>query len=257
MLIDSHAHLDMEEFDGDLKEVLARAFKSGIDRVISVGIDLASSRKSLELARKIDFVSSTVGYHPHNAGEAEDSLLRELAELTTDPNVVAWGEIGLDFYRRHSTPESQIDALERQLEMAEEVGLPVIIHDRDAHDKLAEILKQRKVSRGGVIHCFSGDYQLAKAFIDMGFYISLSGVVTYKNATLAREVAAKIPLQHLLVETDAPFLAPTPYRGKRNEPAFVKFTAQEIARLREMDVAELSRATSENAKTLFKLGSTS
>jgi TatD DNase family protein len=253
MLIDSHAHLDMEEFDEDLKEVLARAIEAGVAHVVTVGTDLASSVKSLELARKHDFVSSAVGYHPHNAGEADDRVLRKLADLTADPNVVAWGEIGLDFYRRHSTPQRQIQAFERQLDMAGEIGLPVIIHDRDAHDQLAEILKKRRMHHGGVIHCFSGDYELAKTFIDMGFRISLSGVVTYKKAAPAQEVAAKVPLQHLLVETDAPFLAPVPHRGKRNEPAFVKHTAQEIARLRDMDFTEVARATSENAKILFKL----
>jgi TatD DNase family protein len=256
MLIDSHAHLDMEEFDRDREEVLARALEAGVTHVISIGIDLASSRKALDLARKNDFVSSTVGYHPHNAREVDALLLRELADLAADPNVVAWGEIGLDFYRRHSTPQSQIEALERQLDMAGEIGLPVIIHDRDAHDQLSEILRKRKIRHGGVIHCFSGDYELARILMDMGFYISIPGTVTYKKAALTQEVAAKIPLQHLLVETDAPFLSPVPHRGKRNEPAFVKFTVQEIARLRGMDFAELARVTSENAKILFKLRST-
>jgi TatD DNase family protein len=256
MLIDSHAHLDMEEFDEDRKEVLARALEAGVSHVISIGTDLASSRKALDLARKNDFISSAVGYHPHNAREVDARLLRELADLAADPNVVAWGEIGLDFYRRHSTPESQIEAFERQLDLAAEIGLPVIIHDRDAHDQLVEILRKRKVRHGGVIHCFSGDYELARIFIDMGFCISVSGTVTFKKAALTQEVAAKIPLQHLLVETDAPFLTPVPHRGKRNEPAFVKHTAQEIARLRGMDFAELGRVTSENAKILFKLRST-
>jgi TatD DNase family protein len=254
MLIDSHAHLDMEEFEGDLPEVLARALESGVSEIISIGIDLPSSAKALELARKHDFVYSTVGYHPHNAKEADAKVLRDLADLALDPKVVAWGEIGLDFFRRHSPPQSQIEAFERQLDMARDLGLPVIVHDREAHEQLSEILRKKGPPLTGVIHCFSGDYALARFFMDMGFYISIPGTVTYKKAALVQEVAARIPLERLLVETDAPYLAPVPHRGKRNEPAFVKYTAQEIARLRGMDYQELARATSENARTLFKLG---
>jgi len=254
MLIDSHAHLDMEEFEGDLSEVLSRALESGVSEIISIGIDLPSSAKALELARKHDFVYSTVGYHPHNAKEADAKVLRDLADLPLDPKVVAWGEIGLDFFRRHSPPQNQIEAFERQLDMAGDLGLPVIIHDRDAHEQLSEILRRKGSLLTGVIHCFSGDYALARFFIDMGFYISIPGTVTYKKAALIQEVAARIPLERLLVETDAPYLTPLPHRGKRNEPAFVKYTAQEIARLRGMDFQDLARATSENARTLFKLG---
>jgi TatD DNase family protein len=252
MLIDTHAHLDMEAFQKDLPEVLARAGESEVTDIISIGIDLPSSAKALELAGKYDFIYATVGYHPHNAEAVDLGTLRDLADLASAPKVVAWGEIGLDFFRRHSSPESQIEAFERQLDLAGELGLPVIIHDRDAHEQIYEILRKRNLT--GVIHCFSGDYTLAGMFLDLGYYLSIPGTVTYKKADLVREVAAKIPLDRLLVETDAPFLAPVPYRGKRNEPAFVKHTAQEIARLREMDLQELGRSTSENARNLFKLG---
>jgi len=254
MLIDSHAHLDMEEFEGDLGEVLGRALESGVSEIISVGIDLPSSTKALELARKYDFVYSTVGYHPHHASEADPKVLRDLADLALDPKVVAWGEIGLDFFRRHSPPKAQVDAFERQLDMAGELGLPVIIHDREAHEQLSEILRKKSFSLTGVIHCFSGDYTLARFLIDMGFYISIPGTVTYKKATVVQDVAARIPLERLLVETDAPYLSPVPCRGKRNEPAFVKYTALEIARLRRIDFQELALVTSQNARTLFKLG---
>ena len=254
MLIDSHAHLDMDEFQGDLGEVLGRALESGVSEIISIGIDFPSSAKALELAKKYDFIYSTVGYHPHNASEVDFKLLRDLADLALDPKVVAWGEIGLDFFRRHSPPKTQVKAFELQLELAGELGLPVIIHDREAHEQLYEILSEKSGSLTGVIHCFSGDYALAGLFIDMGFYISIPGTVTYKKAAVVKDVAARIPLERLLVETDAPYLAPVPHRGKRNEPAFVKYTAQEIARLRGMDFEELARATSENARTLFKLG---
>jgi TatD DNase family protein len=253
MLIDSHAHLDMGEFEEDLGEVLGRALESGVTEIISVGIDLPSSAKALELARKYDFVYSTVGYHPHNASEADLKVLRDLADLTLDPKVVAWGEIGLDFFRRHSPPKTQMEAFERQLDMAGELGLPVIVHDREAHEQLSDILRKKRTPLTGVIHCFSGDYTLARLFIDMGFYISIPGTVTYKKAAMVQEVAARIPLERLLVETDAPYLSPVPYRGKRNEPAFVKYTAQEIARLRGMEFQELALATSQNARALFKL----
>jgi TatD DNase family protein len=254
MLIDSHAHLDMDEFEGDLTEVLSRALESGVGKIISVGIDLPSSAKALELATKHDYIYSTVGCHPHNADEADARVLKGLTELAAKPGVVAWGEIGLDFFRRHSPPQRQIEVFERQLDLARELGLPVIIHDREAHEQLYEILGKKKSSLTGVVHCFSGDYPLAQALLDMGFYISFPGTDTYKKAAVVREVASRIPLERLLVETDAPYLAPVPYRGKRNEPAFVKYTAQEIARLRGMDFQELARATSENATTLFNLG---
>jgi len=252
MLIDTHAHLDMEEFKEDLPGVLARAMESGVAEIISIGIDSPSSAKALELAGKYNFIYSTVGYHPHNAEEVDLGILKDLAELASAPKVVAWGEIGLDFFRRRSSPESQLRAFERQLDIAGDLGLPVIVHDRDAHEQIYEILRKRKLA--GVIHCFSGDYTMAGRFLDIGFYLSIPGTVTYKKANLVREVAARMPLDRLLVETDAPFLAPVPHRGKRNEPAFVKDTAQEIARLREMDFQDLARATSENAKSLFKLG---
>jgi len=254
MLIDSHAHLDMEEFEADLGEVLEKALESGVSEIICIGIDLTSSAKALELSRKYDFIYSTVGYHPHHADQVDLRVLRDLADLAHDPKVVAWGEIGLDFFRRLSPPQIQMEAFELQLGMAGELGLPVIIHDREAHEHLSEILRKKGPPLTGVIHCFSGDYALARLFIDMGFYISIPGTVTYKKAALVQDVAARVPLERLLVETDAPYLAPVPYRGKRNEPAFVKYTAQEIARLRGMDFQELALVTSQNARTLFKLG---
>ena len=254
MLIDTHAHLDMEEFEDDREEVLARALEAGISQIITIGIDLPSSCNALKIAEKHDFIHASVGYHPHNAKELDSRALKDLAELAGSPKVVAWGEIGLDFFRRRSPPQSQIQAFEQQLEMAGDLGLPVIIHDRDAHEQLIEILRKHRAPSGGVIHCFSGDYETAGFFMDIGFHISIPGTVTYRKALFVQEVAAKIPLERLLVETDAPFLSPVPRRGKRNEPAFVKYTALEIARLRGMDFQTLAEATSRNARTLFKLG---
>jgi len=252
MLIDSHAHLDMEHFDTDRSKVLERAIKGGITHIITIGIDLNSSISALELSRDNDFIYATVAYHPHNANECAPEDLERLSEMASEPKIVAWGEIGLDFYRSYSPPEEQLKIFKRQLEIANDLNLPVIIHDRDAHDDVLAILKKMgKGQKKGVIHCFSGNTDLAKAFIELGYYISIPGTVTYKKATQVKEVASRIPLEYILVETDAPFLAPVPHRGKRNEPLFVNFTAQEIARLRNCDLEEIASATSRNAKELF------
>jgi TatD DNase family protein len=254
MLIDTHAHLDMKHFDKDRGDVLQRAETGGITHIIAVGIDLDSSRKALGLAHEHSAVYAAVGYHPHNAGGNISRSLHALAGMTSDPRVVAWGEIGLDFYRGYSSREDQLAIFEPQLEMALEVNLPVIIHDREAHTEVLNILKKKgRGERRGVVHCFSGDIELASALIELGYFISIAGTVTYRKALQTKEVAARIPLERLLVETDAPFLAPVPKRGKRNEPSFVTYTAGEIARLRNMDLEALAGATSNNAKALFGL----
>jgi TatD DNase family protein len=245
----------MDEYNNDLEEVLDRAVAGGISNIIAVGIDITSSRKALELAERYDFIYSTIGFHPHNADEVNVSKIDELVQLASgSKKVVAWGEIGLDFYRNYAAVQNQIEIFELQIDKAFELGLPVIIHDRDAHNEVMEVVKKRG-NRGqrGVIHCFSGDYELAMAFIDLGYYISIPGTVTYKNALKTQDVASRMPIERMLIETDAPFLSPLPHRGKRNEPLFVKHTAQKIAELRNMDFEELSLQTSLNAKRLFGL----
>jgi len=253
MLIDSHAHLDMEDFDADRDLVIKRARAGGIARIITIGIDLASSMKTIEIAQEYEYVYAAVGYHPHNAKEADVRDLEKLRALASEAKVVAWGEIGLDFFRLHSPPELQIKAFERQLDMAFELELPVIIHDRDAHGDLLRILKSRKRQYQGVMHCFSGNYDLAMALIEMGFYISFPGTVTYKNALDIQGAASRIPLERLMVETDCPYLTPAPFRGKRNEPFYVKHTAEKIAQLRELDFKQLEEATAANTTQLFGL----
>jgi TatD DNase family protein len=254
MLIDSHAHLDMKDFDKDREDVIERAIKNGLTHIVTVGIDLDSSVIALDLARKHDFIYSTVGYHPHNADECDSRSLDALSGMASDSNVVAWGEIGLDFYRGYSSHDGQIKMFSRQLDMAHDLNVPVIIHDREAHSDVLRLLKKiGKGERKGVIHCFSGDTDLARDLIDLGYFISIPGTVTYKNASQIKAVAAGIPLECMLVETDAPFLAPVPKRGKRNEPLFVTFTALEIARLRGIGFDEVALQTSKNAKILFGL----
>lgn len=251
MLIDSHAHLDMGNYNEDLEQVIERAVRGGISRIITIGIDLESSYRALEIAEKYDFIYSTVGYHPHDADKVTGKKLEELKDLAKAPKVVAWGEIGLDFFKNRSEKDRQVDIFKTQLKIASELDLPVIIHNRDADDEIFRILNEQGSTLKGVIHCFSGDYDAAVSFIDMGFYISIPGIVTFKNAEKLRQVAAGIPIERMLVETDAPFLAPVPERGKRNEPLFVKYTAMAIAQLRGMDFEELASKTTENCKKLF------
>jgi TatD DNase family protein len=253
MLIDSHAHLDMEDFDADRDLVIKRARSGRVTRIVTIGTDLISSNKAIEIADKYDFVYASVGYHPHNAKEAQVGGLEKLRALVSEPKVVAWGEIGLDFFRSYSPPDDQVEAFERQLDMAFEQDVPVIIHDRDAHTDLLRILRTRKRQYRGVIHCFSGNYDLAMALIELGFYISFPGTVTFRNAVDTQTAASRIPLDRLLVETDCPYLAPVPFRGKRNEPLYVKHTAEKIALLRRLEFEQLAEATSANTIRLFDL----
>lgn len=254
MLIDSHAHLDMDDYKNDLDIVLKRALDGGLTHIITVGIDLNSSIKAMALAKRYDFIYPTIGFHPHNADDATEDQLNQLKLLAKEPKVVAWGEIGLDFYRGLSSRKRQVEIFKNQLDLAFESDLPVIIHNRDADKEVIDILRGWKTrEHTGVIHCFSGDYGLARDFLDLGYYISIPGVVTYKNASRLREVAAGIPVDSMLIETDCPYLAPVPKRGKRNEPLYVSYTARKIAQIRGMDFEELALMTSENAKRLFRL----
>jgi TatD DNase family protein len=254
MLIDTHAHLDMKEFDGDRESVLERAINGGISHIITVGIDLESSQHALKLAHAHDMIYATVGCHPHNADRFDARHLDRMAQIASDPKVVGWGEIGLDFFRRYASPEHQKKSFRLQLEISRDLNLPVVIHDREAHDEVLQILtKMGKGENRGVIHCFSGDVNLAEHLLKLGYFISIPGTLTYPKADQVRAVASTMPLNRMLVETDSPFLAPVPKRGKRNEPLFVTFTAHEIARLRGIPFEEVALATSSNARTLFGL----
>ena len=254
MLIDSHAHLDMDDYKDDLELVIDRAYEGGVERIISIGIDLSSSIKALEIADRYDFIYSTVGFHPNDADKVADANLKELQTLAKEDKVVGWGEIGLDFYRNQSQREKQIEIFKTQLEIAHDMELPVIIHNREADKEILEILNSYDdMDHKGIIHCFSSDYKTAMTFIDMGFYISVPGIVTFKNADKLKEVASRIPIDRLLVETDAPFLAPVPKRGKRNEPLFVTYTARMIAELRNMEFELLAEKTTLNCKNLFNI----
>ncbi len=253
-LIDSHCHLDMDAYGEELEGVLARARAAGVGRVITIGIDPASSGQAIRLAEKYPQVHATVGIHPHDAAGAGEREFSELAELAAHPRVVGYGEIGLDYAKRYSPPDVQRKVFARQLAMARELDLPVIIHDREAHGDTMRLLREASpLVAGGVMHCFSGDIELARQVIDLGLYISIPGIVTFRNADALQEVAREIPLERIILETDGPFLAPVPFRGKRNEPAYLVYTAARVAELRRIPLAEVACRTTENTMALFRL----
>ncbi|MFC1892952.1 TatD family hydrolase [Chloroflexota bacterium] len=264
MLIDSHAHIYMPVFDKDRDQVLARAREKGVGAIVNVGVDLESSRTSLKMAQDYPEVFATVGFHPNDTLRIAEGDLELLAELSQRDKVVAIGEIGLDFYRKTSPHRRQREVFREQLGLAAELALPVVIHCRNAHNEVLDILtgwvKSRPSSfagRGevGVMHCFSGDVELARRYIELGFLVSLSGPVTYPSASDQVEVARELPLGKLMVETDSPFLAPQLYRGQRNEPSYVSLVVDRIAQLRGVTVEVVAQATMQNAIRFFRLPS--
>lgn len=253
-LIDSHAHLNDPAFSPDLPEVLGRLKEARVQAVINVGYDLRSSREAVVQAHNWPFLKAAVAVHPHEAASFDEEGARVIRALALDRVVVAIGETGLDYYRNLSPRRKQEEVFRWHLNLAKQLNLPVIIHDREAHKDVLRILRQEAIGLpGGVMHCFSGTWEMARSFLDLGFYISLAGSITFKNADNLREVAAKIPLERLLIETDAPYLTPAPYRGQRNEPANLRFVAEGVASARGVPVEEVIEATAHNARTLFRL----
>ena len=255
-MIDTHCHLVFQDFGFDQAEVLARARAAGIDTLVCIGAgaDLTAAREAIALASSEADVFAAVGIHPHDVAGMTEPMWEELAVLGRAPRVVGIGETGLDYYYDHSPREARQEAYRRFIVLAREVGRPVISHIRDAHGDAAQILAAGGASAtGGVIHCFSGGVEDARRYLDLGQDLSFSGILTFKNATSIREAAAFAPLDRIVVETDAPFLAPIPHRGKRNEPAFIVNTLQVLATLRGIGFEEVVRATSANARRLFRL----
>lgn len=254
-LVDSHAHLDNHQFDADLEEVLQRADQAGIKQILTIGCDLQSSAKSAELAASYASLSAAVGIHPHDAPQATREGLAQLESLLKQPKVVAVGEIGLDFYRDRAPRDLQRQAFRHQIQLARQVQKPLIVHDRDAHDEVLKILREEDAQDcGGVLHCFSGDLKMARACLDLGFYLSFTGNITYPANEALRQVVASIPVDRMLVETDCPYLSPLPHRGKRNEPAFVRLTAEKLAEIKGLTLADVARVTNRNAFDLFGIG---
>ena len=253
-MIDTHCHLDMEPLLSDLDRVLRRARDEGVRAVFSVGVDGRSCRRTLKIARSHDGVYAVLGIHPHNAKDAKDGVLEEIAKMAEDPLVIGWGEVGLDFYRNLSPRGIQKEVLRKQIALARRLGLPLVIHSRQAASETLRVLREEKAWEvGGIIHCFSDGWEEAKSYLDLGFFISVSGIITYPRAEGLREVVRRIPEERILVETDAPYLAPVPHRGEKNEPAFVRFTLQEIAAIKGREVGEMEEITERNARVAFRL----
>lgn len=254
-LIDSHAHIYGKEFSADFDEMMQRAANAGVETIIVVGADLESSIQAAELAQKYPNIYAAVGVHPHDANRVTEACYQRISELAQGcDKVVAIGEIGLDFYRDRSPRPDQEQVFRRFIRLARELKLPVIIHDRDAHDRVMTILREENASDvGGVLHCFSGDLQMAKECIELGFYVSIPGTVTYPNNLNLHEVVKGIKTEHLLVETDCPYLSPVPFRGKRNEPAYVRLAAEKVAQLKGLSLADVARITTVNSEKLFRL----
>lgn len=253
MLTDTHTHLDAEQFDEDRGEVIQRALDNGITRIINIGFNRETIPTSMQLAEKYDFIYSAVGWHPQDAKDMTSEELDWIESLCSHPKVVAIGEIGLDYYWDTSPKEVQQTVFREQIRLARKVKMPIIIHNRDAHQDIVRILKEEKAEEvGGVMHCFSGSWEVAKQCLDMNFYISFGGPVTFKNAKQPKEVLSKVPLDRLLVETDAPYLTPHPFRGKRNETGYVRLVAEAVAEIKQLKLEEIARITTENADKCFK-----
>ena len=255
MLIDSHAHIQGKEYAGEVEAVIARAREAGVGKIIAVGGagDMSSNTEAVGLAKSFAGVYATVGMHPHDAKDVGADELKKLKDLAAaEPKVVAVGETGLDYYYNHSPREVQRRVFGQFIHLARETGLPIVVHERDAAQDVADLLRTEGAGKlRGVIHCFTGNYEAARAYLDLGFYISFTGIITFKNADALRDVVRNVPLERMLVETDSPYLTPVPHRGKRNEPAYVRYVAETVARIKGLSLEEVARVTTQNVRELF------
>ncbi|HLR08595.1 MAG TPA: TatD family hydrolase [Bacillota bacterium] len=254
MLFDTHVHLNARQFSKDRDEVIQRAFDAGVQYMTVVGFDRETIPLAMEIAEQYDTIYAAIGWHPVDAIDMTADDLKWIEELSDHPKVVAIGEMGLDYHWDKSPKAVQKDIFRKQIQLAKRVNMPIIIHNREATEDIITILQEEQANDvGGIMHCYNDSVDYVQACLDMNFYISLGGPVTFKNAPLPKEVASQVPLDRLLVETDAPFLAPHPNRGKRNEPAYVKLVAEKIAELRGMSLEEVSQTTTKNAFSVFAL----
>lgn len=252
MLFDTHVHLNVKQFAADREETIQRAFDNGVKYMVVVGFDRETIPLAIEIAEQHETIYAAVGWHPVDAIDMTAEDLSWIEELTEHPKVVAIGEMGLDYHWDKSPKDVQKEVLRKQIRLAKKVNMPIIIHNREATEDIIDILKEENAQEvGGIMHCYNDSVEYVQTCLDMNFYISLGGPVTFKNAPLPKEVAAQVPLNRLLIETDAPFLAPHPNRGKRNEPAYVKLVAEKIAEIRETSFKEITEQTTRNAFTLF------
>lgn len=252
MFFDSHSHYDDERFDADRDEILSSMNENGVSNIINVASDIPSSYSSVKIAEKYDFIYASVGVHPHEVKDMGKSDLEEIRKLSCHEKVVAIGEIGLDYYYDHSPRDKQKYWFKKQMDLAYELKLPVIIHSRDAMEDTINICKECKIV-GGIIHCFSGSAESAKIFLDLGYHISFAGPITFKNSKNLPKVAEIVPWDRILIETDCPYMAPEPHRGKRNSSLFVKHTAEAIAKIKGVDLDFVAKVTGDNAKRLFSI----
>lgn len=254
MFIDTHVHLNADQYDEDLQEVIERALEKGVEKMVVVGFDRKTIERAMALIEQYDFLYAVIGWHPVDAIDCTDEDLLWIEQLAAHEKVVGIGETGLDYYWDKSPKEVQEKWFRKQIQLAKKLALPIIIHNRDATGDVVRILQEEDAAAtGGIMHCFGGSVETARECIAMNFMISLGGPVTFKNARMPKEVATEIELAHLLIETDAPYLAPHPYRGKRNEPSLVPLVAEEIARLKGISVDEVALETTNNAKKIFKI----
>ncbi len=254
MLTDSHTHLNAEQFNEDQDEVIQRALDAGVTRIVNVGFNRETIPSSIALAERYDFIYSTVGWHPVDAIDMMPGDLEWIEELCKHEKVVAIGEIGLDYYWDKSPKDVQQRVFREQIRLARKLKMPIVIHNRDAHQDILHILKEEKAEEvGGIMHCFSGSWETAKQCLDMNLHISFGGPVTFKNAKQPKEVLAQVPLDRLLIETDAPYLTPHPFRGKRNETGYVRLVAETAAEIRGMTLEEIAEITTNNAIRLLGL----
>lgn len=254
MIFDTHVHLNARQFQEDRDEVIQRAFRKGVKYMTVVGFDRETIPLALKIAEQYETIYAAVGWHPVDAIDMTDQDLNWLKELSNHPKVVALGEMGLDYHWDKSPADVQKEVFRKQIRLAKEVNMPIIIHNREATEDIVQILQEEDAKTvGGIMHCYNDSADYVQACLDMNFYISLGGPVTFKNAPLPKEVAKIVPKDRLLIETDAPYLAPHPNRGKRNEPAYVTLVAEQIAALREISYEELCQITTENAFRVFRL----
>jgi len=253
MLFDTHVHLNSKMYEEDLDVVITRAIEADVTRMAVIGFDVPSNVRAIELAEKYDSIYAVVGIHPSDARSATAASWEIIKEQLKHPKVVALGEIGFDYYHDTSFNDIQRVVFERQLEIAKEMNMPIVVHMRDSVEDVYETLKEKGQGLGGVIHCYSGDVDMMHKFLDLGFYIGLDGPVTFKNAHLVHEVAKSVPMERLVIETDGPYLTPAPYRGKRNEPAYVAYVAEKIAELKGMTYEEVCRITTENGLKMYRI----
>ncbi|MDQ0091735.1 TatD DNase family protein [Paenibacillus anaericanus] len=252
MLFDTHTHLDAIQFDEDREETITRALEQGVTRMINIGFNRETIPTTMKLAEAHDFIYAAVGWHPQDAITMQEGDLDWIAELCAHEKVVAIGEIGLDYYWDTSPKDVQHTVLRNQIGLARSLGMPICIHNRDAHEDVVRILREEKASEvGGVMHSFSGSWEIAKMCLDMGFHLSFGGPITFKNAKQPKEVLAQTPMDRLLIETDSPYLTPHPYRGKRNESAHVRLVAEAAAEIKGMSFEEIAEITTQNALGLF------